>query len=168
MNYRIATVADKAAFQELCWISYSVYAQYMTPENAVQHKKDMYSDEIWDNILATSRGFVCEDEGKIVGMAFITPSGNPNHLFKSEWSYIRRLGIDPNYKGQGIATHLMQQCIDHAKANNEKIVALHTMDVMTAARHIYEKMGFTILEEIPPIKGLKFWLYTKALVTAGN
>jgi ribosomal protein S18 acetylase RimI-like enzyme len=30
---------------------------------------------------------------------------------------------------------------------------------MSAARHIYEALGFTILQEIAPRYGKKYWLY---------
>jgi hypothetical protein len=34
---------------------------------------------------------------------------------------------------------------------------------MDAARHIYESMGFTILQQIPDRLGKKYWLYTMDL-----
>jgi ribosomal protein S18 acetylase RimI-like enzyme len=63
----------------------------------------------------------------------------------------------------GIATALTKMCIDRARALNEKTIALHTSEMMDAARHIYEKIGFTILQEIPPRLGKKYWLYTMEL-----
>ena len=96
-------------------------------------------------------------------MAFIIPSENPWDIFKAEWSYIRMVGVNPKYQGQGIAKALTKMCIDHARQTNEKTIALHTSEFMDAARHIYESLGFKILQEIEPRLGKKYWLYTMDL-----
>jgi ribosomal protein S18 acetylase RimI-like enzyme len=70
------------------------------------------------------------------------------------------VGVNPNYQGQGIAKVLTRMCIDYAKQNNEKTIALHTSEFMDAARHIYEDAGFKVLKEIPPLFGKKYWIYT--------
>jgi ribosomal protein S18 acetylase RimI-like enzyme len=103
------------------------------------------------------------ENNKIVGTAYIIPSGNPTDLFKKEWSYIRMVSVNPNYQGQGIAKALTKMCIAFAKQNKEKTIALHTSEFMDAARHIYENMGFKILKEIPALFGKKYWLYTLEL-----
>jgi hypothetical protein len=36
---------------------------------------------------------------------------------------------------------------------------------MPAARHVYERFGFRILQEIPARLGKKYWLYTLDLNT---
>lgn len=76
------------------------------------------------------------------------------------WTYIRMVGVNPKYRGHGIAKDLTKMCIDFAKQNNEKTIALHTSEFMDAARHIYESIGFKVLEETLPIFGKKYWLYT--------
>ncbi|HTA61317.1 MAG TPA: GNAT family N-acetyltransferase, partial [Bacteroidia bacterium] len=99
----------------------------------------------------------------IIGMAYIVSSGNPWDIFKAEWSYIRMVGVNPAYGGQGIAKALTSMCINHAVKTNEKIIALHTSEFMNAARHIYESLGFKILQPIEPRFGKKYWLYTLSI-----
>ncbi|MDB5249085.1 MAG: hypothetical protein JWQ40_3479 [Segetibacter sp.] len=70
------------------------------------------------------------------------------------------VGVHPGYTGQGIAKTLTQTCLEKAKDLNEKTIALHTSELMDAARHIYESPGFTILKEIPNRFGKRYWLYT--------
>ncbi len=82
-GYRLATIADKNDLKELAWLSYSKYSKYMTVENAQKLKANMYSDTIWDSIFSVSKGFICEYQDKIIGMAFLIPSGNPWDIFKS-------------------------------------------------------------------------------------
>jgi ribosomal protein S18 acetylase RimI-like enzyme len=71
--------------------------------------------------------------------------------------------VDPDYQGKGIAKMLTKKCIEHAIVLKEKTIALHTSEMMHAARHIYESAGFTILKEIEPRLGKRYWIYTLAL-----
>jgi ribosomal protein S18 acetylase RimI-like enzyme len=96
---------------------------------------------------------------KVIGMAYLVPSGNPTHIYPADWSYIRMVGVNPEYRGKGIAKRLTQMCVDYAKQSNEKIVSLHTSEKMDDARHIYESIDFTIYKEIDPIYEMKYWLY---------
>lgn len=99
----------------------------------------------------------------IVGMIYVLPHGNPTDIFPAEWSHIRMLGVHPNYIGKSIARQLIEMCLQQAHEWNEHTVALHTSEFMDAARHLYEGFGFSILKEIPPLFGKKYWLYTLAL-----
>ncbi len=159
-TYRVATLNDKDQLKQLGLISYGQYANVLTPENIEKLRAGINNDERWLELLAKAKSFVCEHENKIIGMAFILPNGNPWDIFKTEWSYIRMVGVDPKYSGNGIAKALTNLCIDHAKQSGEKTIALHTSEFMNAARHIYESLGFKVLQEIDPRFGKKYWLYT--------
>jgi len=132
----------------------------MTPENRQKLIDNMSNAAMWEELLNIADGFVCVKDKAIIGMAFLVPSGNPWDIFKAEWSYIRLVGVDPDHNGFGIATELTRQCMAAARTRHEKTIALHTSEIMPAARHIYEKMGFTILREIEPRLGKRYWLYT--------
>jgi len=54
-------------------------------------------------------------------------------------------------------------CIDRAKKNNEKVIALHTSEFMDAARHIYEGLGFKQVKELQSRYSKRYWLYTLEL-----
>lgn len=159
-TYRTASLNDKEQLKQLGLLSYGQYAPVLTTENLEKLKAGIGNDERWIELLTKSKSFVCEHENKIIGMAFIVPNGNPWDIFKVEWSYIRMVGVDPEYSGKGIAKALTKLCINHAKATNEKTIALHTSEFMNAALHIYEDLGFKILQEIDPRFGKKYWLYT--------
>jgi ribosomal protein S18 acetylase RimI-like enzyme len=119
------------------------------------------NDKTYSELLELSHCIVCEsDEEGIIGMAFLVASGNPADVFEKDWSYIRFVSVSPEFGGQGIGKRLTEMCIDLAKKNNEKKIALHTSEMMGGARHIYESLGFKILREIEPRLGKKYWLYT--------
>ena len=161
--YRTASIKDKEQVKQLGLISYGQFANVLTPDNLEKLKSGIANDERWIELLSKAKSFVCEHENKIIGMAFILPHGNPWDIFKAEWCYIRMVGVDPKYGGKGIAKTLTNMCIDHAKQSGEKTIALHTSEFMDAARHIYESLGFKILQEIEPRFGKKYWLYTLEL-----
>lgn len=111
-------------------------------------------------LLDKSKTFVCVDTDKIVGMAYLIPSGNPTDIYQEDWCYIRMLGVNLLYTGKGVARKLTELCIEEAKKMKEKTIALHTSEFMDAARHLYESIGFKILKEIPHRLGKRYWLYT--------
>jgi len=160
LSYRIGTINDIDQLQELAIIANGQFQSVFTPDNWEIFNGNLQDRQKFIDILKIAKCFVCLDNDKIVGVAYIIPGGNPTNIFKSEWSYIRMVGVNPKYRGQGIAKTLTEMCIDFAKQSNEKTIALHTSEFMDAARHIYENIGFTVLEEIPLLYGKKYWLYT--------
>ena len=166
-TYRNADFNDIEQLKTPGWNSYRQYAPLLTEEHRENLKTNMANTETWRNILEVSTGFVCVVHDEIVGMAFLVPHGNPWDMFKSEWSYLRMVGVNPIYGGQGIAKKLTRMCIDHAIATGEQTIALHTSELMNAARHIYENFGFKLLYEIPRRLGVRYWIYTLELKPGG-
>jgi ribosomal protein S18 acetylase RimI-like enzyme len=109
--------------------------------------------------MKTSTCFLCESNKEIIGMAFLVSKGHPTSIFKSEWRYLRMVGVNPKFGGHGIAKKLTQMCIDLAKETNEQYIALHTSEFMDAARHIYENFGFKQIRELDLQYGKRYWIY---------
>lgn len=164
LNYRKATIEDKVQLKALGLLSYGQYQSVLEPEYFEQLHANLQNDEKLEELISRSTCFVCQDQELIVGMAYLVPQGNPWDIFKSEWSYIRMVGVNPDYQGLGIAKELTKRCIVHAKETGEQTIALHTSEFMHAARHIYESLGFKIVQEIPERLGKRYWLYTLDLV----
>jgi ribosomal protein S18 acetylase RimI-like enzyme len=156
---REGSIKDKEQLKQLGIVSYSQYSNILTAENWAKLNDLLHDEDKLSHLLNISKCYVCLDQQEIVGMAYIIPSGNPWDIFKTEWSYIRMVGVNPKYEGKGIAKALIKLCIEHAKKNNEKTIALHTSEFMNAARHLYESLGFKRVKEIEPRLGKKYWLY---------
>lgn len=163
LTYRVGTINDLHQLHDLRIIAYGQFQNDLTPDNWKIFGGNLQDRQKLIDILAIAKCFVCLDGDKIIGVAYFISSGHPTELFKSEWSYIRMVGVNPTHRGQGIAKTLTQMCIDYAKQSNEQTIALHTSEFMDVARHIYESIGFKVLEEIPPLFGKKYWLYTLEL-----
>lgn len=76
---------------------------------------------------------------------------------------IRFVSVHPEFSGKVIGRQLTEKCIEIAKNTNEQIITLHTSEMMHKARHIYESLGFTILRELEPRLGKRYWLYTLSI-----
>jgi ribosomal protein S18 acetylase RimI-like enzyme len=160
--YRNSTQNDLEKIKALGLLSYGQHSSVLG-EGWQLMQTNLSNDRTWENLLNTSTGFLCESEGRLIGMAFLVPNGNPNDIYPADVSYIRMVGVHPDFSGRGIAKELTFMCIQHARKINEGTVMLHTSEFMDAARHIYEQMGFKIVKEIPPRFGKKYWLYSLPL-----
>lgn len=158
-TYRSGTFNDKTELLELFQASYGPYVTLLNAEHANKLSAVLKDEEKMEALIKNSKSFICIHQNKIVGMAFIVLRGHPWDVFKTEWAYVRLVGVHPDYQGKGIAKTLTQMCITFAKENHEKTLALHTSEFMDAARHIYEKLGFRRYQEIEPRFGKKYWLY---------
>ena len=62
---------------------------------------------------------------------------------------IRLLLVDPKARGLGLGQHLVDECVKFAREAGYKKITLWTHSVLTAARHVYEKAGFTLTSSEP-------------------
>lgn len=157
--YRKATLDDLEGIRVLNIKAYSQFKDVLTPDNWEKLRHNMEDTDALRDTLSKSTTFICEAGGEMVGVISIMPKGNPTAIYPDDWAYIRRLGVSPEHRGLGIARQLMILCIDHAREQNEHILALHTSEMMAPARALYEALGFTIVRELDPIFGTKYWLY---------
>ncbi len=145
-----------------CW---SQFQNVLINENWKKLKRTLHDDDTYADLLNNSECFVCKSsENKIVGMAFLVPNGNPTDIYQADWCYIRFVSVHPDFEGKGIGRRLTEICIEKAKQNSEKTIALHTSEIMGKAMHIYENLGFKILKEIDQRLGKRYWLYKLDLV----
>lgn len=159
ISYRRATHEDIEQLYDLHIASYSEFEKSLPEDGWATLNASMRDTNKLKEVLSNSRAFVGEINGCIVGMAFLVSSGNPTTIYPAEWSYIRMVGVHPDFCGNGIAKRLTCMCIDDARENGEEIIGLHTSEVMDTARHVYESLGFTVYKEIDRIFGVRYWLY---------
>lgn len=159
LTFRTATSFDKPQLIELGLLAYGQFKEQLGPENWEEMRQSIANEANWYWMFAKSIPIVAVDGDRTAGMAFLFLSGNPWQVYPANWSYIRFVGVHPDYEGQGIGTKLTAWCIEKAREEGEKTIALHTSELMLGAQHIYKKLGFKQIEQLPDRFGISYWLF---------
>ena len=115
-------------------------------------------------LSATGKIIVVESQNRLVGaVAYFGPDSQKAPFFDQRWPVIRMLVVDPAFRGQGLGRTLSMACIARTKRNASKVIALHTSPIMTIALAMDLRMGFVRVADAPPIFGVAYSVYTKAL-----
>lgn len=86
--------------------------------------------------------WIAERAGQPVGSIFVMPSeGRPGT------AQLRMLYVEPEARGLGLGTTLVNQVIRFSRENGYRRVRLWTQSVLTSARAIYAAAGFRKVEE---------------------
>lgn len=89
---------------------------------------------------AYERCWIAEKDGKVVGSVFIVRQDEAT-------AKLRLLYVDPCARGLGIGSRLVEECLRFARQVGYKRMVLWTNSVQTAARSIYDRLGFKLVEE---------------------
>lgn len=96
------------------------------------------ADFVNNNDPACERCWIGEMNGESVGAVMLVKDEQPGT------ARIRVLIVDPKARGLGLGAALTEACVAFARQAGYKKITLWTHSVLTAARHVYQKAGFTL------------------------
>lgn len=88
------------------------------------------------------RCWIAEMAGENVGSVFLVRHSDIE-------ARLRLLLIEPKARGQGLGSRLVRECGRFARRAGYRKIRLWTNDVLVAARHIYQKAGYLLVETEP-------------------
>jgi ribosomal protein S18 acetylase RimI-like enzyme len=119
--------------------SYLQYAAMMPAEAWEAYREDIRDVR---SRLPESQLIVAVIEERIAGAVTLYLQTSQALPWPQGWAAIRLLGVHPNFRGRGIGTALVEECIRRARRRGLTAIGLHTTIQMDVARRIYEKLGF--------------------------
>ncbi|MBX7062957.1 MAG: GNAT family N-acetyltransferase [Pyrinomonadaceae bacterium] len=81
------------------------------------------------------RIFMAVADGTAVGTVALIPAGEGV-------LELTKMGVSPEFRGQGIANLLMQACIEHARQSAPCMIFLESSRILEPAITLYRKFGF--------------------------
>ena len=147
------------AYRELVRSGETAWEEYLT------HIADVAERATRTRIL------VAVEDNRILGSATleldgrVEPEGDPP--LAPDEAHIRMLGVGAGARGRGVATALMAACERRAREAGRTRMTLHTTHRMTAARAMYEALGYTRLPDRTFPDGFVLLSYAKDLDEPG-
>ncbi len=88
-----------------------------------------------------------------------------DRVISNPYPEMRLLSVSPKYRNLGLGALLIDECERRALSSSFDAITLHTTDLMTVARSMYERRGYKRFEQIDfePAPGFHVWGYIKGM-----
>lgn len=136
---RDAHPSDFEAINHLCVKAYAEFRPIIGEPNWIRLRETLLKASSLRN---EGELIVAADPSGVLGVVLYIPprhdkSGSP----KSAW--LQTLAVSPLHRGKGIGRSLTCECVERARRDGADSIGLTTAEMMTVARPMYERLGFT-------------------------
>src|SRR6478736_8280367 len=88
--------------------------------------------------------WVAVDGEQVLGsVTFVLPGSPYREIARDDEGEFRMLAVDPAARGRGVGQALVELCLRRSRELGYDGVRMSTMDRMTSAHRVYERLGFT-------------------------
>ncbi|MRH43919.1 GNAT family N-acetyltransferase [Aquibacillus halophilus] len=147
MNIRNANKREIELIRNQRVQAYSEHAKAIPDQHWQALKQAISSDaDIQDGVEL----IVAELGGEIVGSVALFPANTDayqGYVDELDYPEIRVLAVSPEARGKGIASALINECINRTKLKGFDYIGLHTGSFMESAIKLYERIGFERLPQ---------------------
>ncbi|WP_027863174.1 GNAT family N-acetyltransferase [Marmoricola sp. URHB0036] len=92
--------------------------------------------------------WVAVDGEQVLGsVTFVLPGSPYREIARDDEGEFRMLAVDPAARGRGVGQALVELCLRRSREQGYAGVRMSTMDQMTSAHRVYERLGFTRLPD---------------------
>ena len=131
---------------DMGWVVYregALYAQeYSFDDSFEALVARIVADFLTDFDPKRERCWIAEVNGQNVGHIFLV-----KHPTEPSTAKLRLLLVEPSARGLRLGSTLVEECVNFARAVGYKKITLWTQSILVAARHVYQKAGFRLVEE---------------------
>jgi len=118
--------------EDFASLNYEWIEKYFSVE---QHDREILDDPQRFVIDPGGQVFMAVVSGIAAGTVAMIPSGDGV-------MELTKMAVAPEFQGMGVANHLMQRCIEYAKAKGTKLIFLESHRSLQPALALYRKFGF--------------------------
>ncbi|NGN69539.1 GNAT family N-acetyltransferase [Streptomyces sp. A7024] len=124
-----------------------VGAVYLDDDLLTFGEQDSYLNSLRDVATRAAQAEVLiartQDTGELLGSVTYAAPGSPYaELGADGTAEFRMLAVARAGRGRGVGEALVRACLDRARQQGATRVALSTLDIMTTAHRLYERLGF--------------------------
>ncbi len=157
MRIRKAEASDQECIARIVVVAYESVMQRMARADAAA-----FAERLPGAVTRYASGGVwllAEQSEPAGAVAFFAPGSTQHPLFQGNVAHIQLLGVLPSKTRCGVGRALMAECLSMASTSGASELLLQTSELMPEARGLYERIGFTVRKELPPVWGAPTYLY---------
>jgi len=116
-----------------------------------------------ENCATSTELIVALAGGQVVGAVALAAYGSPYaELATPTEAVFRMLVVDPAWRGCGVATSLVTECLRRARQSGCRRVVISTEAQMTVAHRLYDRLGFLRRpdRDWSPVEGVDLLVYS--------